>query len=174
MHRPVRALRPPLERRSGGAIIYWRGALTLISSTEVAMQRVSLLLMENYTLSTIRSIIIPICYTDVMSSLPETSTSVSIHERVTLFPELPPSRRTLRVSRCAGHRQYTWAAARRYAFITRKSTTKSSGKKLVAHVCDRSWRARALRETERKRQTKTRGTSYPFLVFAKQPLNKAT
>ena len=56
----------------------------------------------------------------------------------------------------------TWAATRGYAFITRKSTTKSSGKRVVTYACDRSWKPPTSTDIERKRKTTTRGTSCPF------------
>lgn len=68
----------------------------------------------------------------------------------------------------------TWSATRGYAFITRKSTTKSSGRKVVTYACDRSWKSRDITEMERKRRTTTRGTSCPFSVLAKESLDKTT
>lgn len=68
----------------------------------------------------------------------------------------------------------TWAAARGYAFITRKSTTKSSGRKIVTYACDRSWKPQASIEMERKRKSTTRGTSCPFSVLAKESSDSTT
>ena len=68
----------------------------------------------------------------------------------------------------------TWAAARGYASITRKSTTKSSGRKVITYACDRSWKPRSSAEKEPKRKTTTRGTNCPFSVLAKESLDKTT
>ena len=68
----------------------------------------------------------------------------------------------------------TWASTRGYAFITRKSTTKSSGKRVVTYACDRSWKPPTSTDIERKRKTTTRGTSCPFSVLAKESLDKTT
>lgn len=68
----------------------------------------------------------------------------------------------------------TWAAARGYAFIARRSTTKSSGRKIVTYACNRSWPAEFSTGNESKRKTTTRGTSCPFSILAKESLNKMT
>lgn len=68
----------------------------------------------------------------------------------------------------------TWAAARGYAFIARRSATKSSGRKIVTYACDRSWPAEVSTGNESKRKTTTRGTSCPFPILAKDSLDKMT
>lgn len=67
-----------------------------------------------------------------------------------------------------------WAASRGYVFITRKSTTKTSGRKIVTYACDRSGQPKASVEKERTRKTTTRGTGCPFLVLAKESLDKTS
>lgn len=68
----------------------------------------------------------------------------------------------------------TWAATRGYAFITRKSTTKTSGRKIVTYACDRSWQPRPSSRKECKRKSTTRGTSCLFSVIAKESLDRTT
>jgi hypothetical protein len=68
----------------------------------------------------------------------------------------------------------TLAATRGYAFITRKSTTKTSGRKIVTYACDRSWQHKPSAKKKRMRKTTTRGTGCPFLVLAKESLDKTT
>jgi hypothetical protein len=68
----------------------------------------------------------------------------------------------------------TWAATRGYAFITRKSTTKTSGRKIVTYACDRSWQHKPSAKKKHMRKTTTRGTGCPFSVLAKESLDKTT
>lgn len=110
-----------------------------------------------------------------MSTLTETISGASSSGETDAFPDncLPPeaeyqSREELVTA------INTWAAARGYAFITRKSTTKSSGRKIVTYACDRSWQLRVSVEKEPKRKTTTRGTGCPFSVLAKESLDKTT
>lgn len=68
----------------------------------------------------------------------------------------------------------TWAATQGYAFITRKSTTKSSGRKIVTYACDKSWKPSSSINANAKRKTTTRGTGCLFSVLAKESLDKTT
>lgn len=60
-----------------------------------------------------------------------------------------------------------WAAARGYAFISRRSTREKSGKITVTYACDRNCRPPDA-SRNRIRKTATRGTSCPFSILAKQ------
>lgn len=66
-----------------------------------------------------------------------------------------------------------WAAARGYAFVTRRSHKETSGRVSVTYTCDRACRPPDASES-RKRQTSTRGTGCQFSVLAKQSLDKTT
>ena len=68
----------------------------------------------------------------------------------------------------------TWAASRGYAFIKRKSTTSTSGRKTITYACDKSWQYKTSAEKERKRKTTTRGTGCLFSILAKESLDKTT
>lgn len=49
----------------------------------------------------------------------------------------------------------TWAVIRGYAFITRKSTTKTSGRKIITYACNKSWMPKAPVGKEAKHKTMT-------------------
>jgi hypothetical protein len=112
---------------------------------------------------------------NIMSTVTEPLLEASRSGEVNVFPDdcLPPEAEYLSREELVTAIN-TWAAVRGYAFITRKSTTKSSGRKIVTYACDRSWKHRDSAEKERKRKTTTRGTSCPFSVLAKESLDKTT
>ncbi|EXU94735.1 MULE transposase domain protein, partial [Metarhizium robertsii] len=106
----------------------------------------------------------------MMSAQTETSSAVT---QAGVFPEkcLPPedeyeSREELLTA------INTWAATRGFAFIARKSTTKSSGRRIVTYACDKSWKPKASTGKESKRKTTVRGTGCPFSILAKESLDK--
>ncbi|KID83172.1 hypothetical protein MGU_09535 [Metarhizium guizhouense ARSEF 977] len=109
-----------------------------------------------------------------MSAQTETSSALSSAvTQVGIFPEkcLPPedeyeSREELLTA------INTWAATRGFAFIARKSTTKSSGRRIVTYACDKSWKPKAPTGEESKRKTTVRGTGCPFSILAKESLDK--
>ncbi|KAM5513587.1 hypothetical protein FOXYSP1_04554 [Fusarium oxysporum f. sp. phaseoli] len=68
----------------------------------------------------------------------------------------------------------SWAATRGYAFITRKSTTKTSGRKILTYACDRSWQHKPSAKKKHMRKATTRDTGYPFTVLANESLDKTT
>lgn len=66
-----------------------------------------------------------------------------------------------------------WALTRGYAFITTRSTTKASGKRVITYACDRRTTPPS-QSRQRQRATTSRGTGCQFSVVAKESLDKLT
>ena len=63
----------------------------------------------------------------------------------------------------------TWAMARGYAFISRRSTKEKNGKHTITYACDRSCLPPTNKdEKHRQRKTTSRGTGCPFSVIGKE------
>ena len=63
----------------------------------------------------------------------------------------------------------TWARARGYAFISRRSTKEKNGKSTITYACDRACLPSTQKHHQRK--TTTQGTGCPFSVIAKESFN---